>query len=130
MVDGLEFWVCLRCRENFAVSEFTALLIQSLRPYSLSKYLVGCIEISAYDGGTVKCGSYFSLAIGHRLVAPLRSEDDKDAGRFGIALLRPPRCLSGWPFIGVHQLICTGSLMMAEMLELEAWPDRSWSEYK
>ena len=130
VVDEMMFLVCLRCKENSTVSEPTALLIQLLRPYTFNSYLVERFEIFACDDGTVQCGSYCGSAIGPRLVARMRSEDDKDAGRFGIALLRPPHCLSGRTSIDLHQPICTGSLMMAEMLKLEAWPDRSWSRYK
>jgi hypothetical protein len=40
--------------KNFTVSEITAVLIQVLRPYSLSSNLVGCIDTSTRDGNTVQ----------------------------------------------------------------------------
>jgi hypothetical protein len=94
--------------EKFTVSELIELLIQLLRPYNPSSHLVRCIEMSAGDGGTVQYCSDCGSAIGHRLVAPLRSEDDKDAARFGIALLRPPRCLSGRPSINMRHRYTPG----------------------
>lgn len=70
----------------------------------------------------VRCNTVATAAqtIGRRLVALLISEDDKDAGRFDIALLRPPHCLPGRHSINMHQPICTGSLMMAEELKSRA----------
>jgi len=120
----------VRDAENFTVSESTALLIQSRLLYNLNSYLIDCIAIFACDGGTVQCGSDCGTTIGCRRVAQLKSVDDKDAGRFGIALLRPPHCLSGRTSIDIHQPICTESLMMTGMLKLEAWSDRSLSKYK
>ena len=103
---NVDFWmlrmlsIAWRCEyvcdgQNFTVSELAALFIRVLPHYSLISRFVVCIATAVGRDVIEQLHGYWGKVIGCGLVAQLKSGDDKDVGRFGIALLRPPHCVPG-----------------------------------